>query len=79
MQKITFHSFNMGDVEDPDLYVAQPLYEWQQTEQGQWAMKHCLDPRYIVQADVHTWGHKIIVYGEVEDQSATEYLLRWGK
>jgi len=79
LQKINFHSFGMGDVEDPELYAAQPLYEWQQTEQGQWVMKNCLDPRYIVRADVNTFGHKIIVYGEIEDQLATEYLLRWGK
>jgi hypothetical protein len=69
----------MGDVEDPELYAAQPLYEWQQTEQGQWVMEHCADPRFIVQHDNCNWGHSIIVYGEVEDQLATEYLLRWGK
>jgi len=69
----------MGDVEDPELYAAEPLYKWQQTEQGQWVMEHCLDPRYIVQPDEHNWGHKIIVYGLIEDQQATEYLLRWGR
>jgi hypothetical protein len=79
VRKINFHSFGMGDVEDPELYAAQPLYEWQQTEQGQWVMEHCSDPRYIVRADVNSFGHKITVYGEVEDQLATEYLLRWGK
>ena len=79
MQKITFHSFGMGDVEDPELYAAQPLYEWQQTEQGQWVINNCPDPRYIVRPDDHNWGHKIIVYGEIEDKLATEYLLKWGK
>jgi hypothetical protein len=79
MQKITFHTFSMGDVEDPELYAAQPLYAWQQTEQGQWVIEHCADPRYIVRSDEHNWGHQIIVYGEVQDQLATEYLLRWGK
>jgi hypothetical protein len=79
MQKINFHSFSMGDVEDPELYAAEPLWEWQQTEQGQWVIEHCSDPRYIVRADEHNWGHRIIVYGEIEDQLATEYLLRWGK
>jgi hypothetical protein len=69
----------MGDVEDPELYAAQPLYEWQQTEQGQWVIEHCEDPRYIVQPDDCNRGHRIIVYGQVEDQLATEYLLRWGK
>jgi hypothetical protein len=79
VQKINFHSFGMGDVEDPELYAAQPLYEWQQTEQGQWVMENCADPQYIIRPDVNTFGHKIIVHGELEDQLATEFLLRWGK
>lgn len=78
MQKITFHTFGMGDVEDPELYAAQPLYEWQQTDQGQWVMKNCADPTYIIRPDPNTFGQRVIVYGEVEDQMATEYLLRWG-
>lgn len=69
----------MGDVEDPELYAAQPLYEWQQTKQGQWVMENCADPQYIIRPDVNTFGHKIIVHGELEDQLATEYLLRWSK
>jgi hypothetical protein len=67
----------MGDVEDPELYAAQPLYEWQQTEQGQWVIENCSDPQYIIRADVNTFGQRVIVYGEVKDQLATEYLLRW--
>jgi len=34
------HTIKMGDVEDPDLYVAHPIWEWQQTEEGQWIMKN---------------------------------------
>jgi hypothetical protein len=79
MQKITFHKLSMGDVDDPELYAAQPLYEWQQTDQGQWVMENCSDPQYIIRPDVNTFGNKIIVYGEIEDQLATEYLLRWGQ
>jgi hypothetical protein len=79
MQKITFHSFTMGDVEDPELYAAEPLYKFMQTEQGQWIKANCPDPQYIVRPDDHRWGHRIIVYGQLEDRLATEYLLRWGK
>ena len=79
MQKITFHTFSMGDVEDPELYAAEPLYKWQNTAQGQWVMEHCSDPQYIIRPDLNTFGHRIIVHGEIEDQLATEYLLKWGR
>ena len=28
------HTIRMGDVEDPDLMIAQPIWEWQQTDAG---------------------------------------------
>jgi hypothetical protein len=69
----------MGDVEDPDIYAAQPIWEWQQTEQGQWVMAHCSDPRYTFHPDGHNWGHRVILYGELEEKDATFFQLKWGK
>ena len=79
MPRITFHTFTMGDVDDPDIYVAQPIWEWQQTEQGQWVMAHCKDPKYTFHPDAHTWGHRVLLYGELDDQDATFWQLKWGK
>ena len=75
--KITFHSFRMGDVDDVDIYVAQPIYEWQQTEKGKWVMAHARDLQYHTAADPSTFGYRITIRGELEERTATEYLLRW--
>jgi hypothetical protein len=77
MRKVIFHTFTMGDVDDVEIYAAQPLWEWQQTEQGKWVMEHCADPTYNIQPDGSTWGHRIIVSGMLNDRSAVEYYLRW--
>jgi len=45
MKQYVFHTFRMGDVEDPELYAAPPILEWQKTEQGCWVMAHCPDPQ----------------------------------
>ena len=37
------HTITMGDVEDPDLYIAHPIYEWQKTEAGEWVMDNAVD------------------------------------
>jgi hypothetical protein len=75
--KITFHSFGMGDVEDPELCAALPLGEFMDTDKGQWIRDNCADPQYIIRPDPHTYGTKVMVYGEVEEPAATEYFLRW--
>ena len=77
MTKITFHTFGMGDVEDPELYAALPLGEFMDTEKGQWIRDNCPDPQYIIRPDPHTYGTTVIVYGEVEELAATEYFLKW--
>lgn len=79
MQAITFHTFTMGDVEDPELYASLPLGEFMETDKGQWIRANCADPRYIIRPDPNTYGNRVIVYGEVEDKQAVEWILRWGK
>lgn len=79
MKTVVFHSIRMGDVEDPELYAAQPIWEWQQTDQGKWVMENCSDPRFNVTSDPNTFGFRIDLYGEIEDIKATEYYLKWQK
>jgi len=75
--QVIFHSFTMGDVDDIDIYVAQPLYEWQQTEQGKWVMANASNLKYYTSADANTFGHRITITGDLEEIKATEYFLKW--
>lgn len=72
-----FHEFNLGDVEDPEIYAAGPLYEWQQTEKGQWVMQHCPDPTYRVMVDPNNFGYKVAIYGELSQKDATYFTLKY--
>lgn len=76
--RMILHTFNMGDVEDVDIYVAQPIYEWQQTEKGAWCMSNATDLTYDVTVNPNNFGYKIIIKGEVEQSQAVECILRWG-
>ena len=42
IHKVVVHTINMGDVEDPDLMVAAPIYEWQQSDAGKFAMANAI-------------------------------------
>jgi hypothetical protein len=69
----------MGDVDDPELYAALPLGEFMATEKGQWIRDNCADPQYIIRPDPHSYGTKVIVYGQVHEKAAVFFNLRWGK
>jgi hypothetical protein len=77
---VEFHSFTMGDVDDIDIYVAEPIWRWQQTEQGKWVMKHAHNLRYDTSVDPNTFGYFIRIRGEIDESpQLTEYLLKYGK
>ena len=77
MPTLALHEFKMGDVDDLEIYVAQPIYEWQQTDMGKWCMKHASDVYYRTEIDSYNYGYRITIVGDLEDKLATEVLLRW--
>lgn len=78
--KIVVHTFLMGDVDDPDLYAAEPLYQWQNSDVGKWVMENAMDtPEWHRYADPITFGHKYAVTAVFETKKLSEYYLRFGK
>lgn len=68
----------MGDVEDPEIYAAQPLWEWQQTEYGKWCMENCIEPpSWNMNHDYTSYGYKCVVWGELPDEAYTFHQLKW--
>ena len=70
------HKFRLGDVEDPDIYAAGPIWDWQQTDKGKWVMKHGLDPTYSIFADPLTYGYSVNISAHITPKRWTEYVLR---
>jgi hypothetical protein len=77
---VKVHEFNMGDVEDPDLYAAEPLWNWQQTEAGQWVMAHAVEtPFWHRTVDPASYGHKYYIIARLSEQDQTYWTLKWQK
>jgi hypothetical protein len=80
IHKVVVHRFSMGDVEDPDLYAAQPLWEWQASEAGKFVMEHAVDqPEWHRQADPYNYGYQFIIVAELEKKKLSEFYLRFDK
>jgi hypothetical protein len=50
---VPVHEFRMGDVEDPDVYAAGPLLDWQKSAAGAWVMEHAVEVPYWTRATDH--------------------------
>ncbi len=80
LSDVKVHEFTMGDVEDPDLYAAQPIYEWQQSEMGQWIMEHAVEvPFWHRSVDPSSYGHKYYIIARLREQDQTYWALKWQK
>jgi len=43
-KRVVVHQFTIYDsTDDPDLWAAEPLYQWEHSEAGQWVMQHSLE------------------------------------
>jgi hypothetical protein len=77
---VVVHRFRLSDVDDPDIYVAEPLWNWQQSEQGKFIMKHSvIQPEWHKQIDTAFYGYQIAIVAELEKKKLAEFYLRWGK
>jgi hypothetical protein len=76
---VKVHEFNMGDVEDPDLYAAQPIYEWQKSEAGQWVMAHAVEtPFWKRHVDYVSYGYQYAIFARLREQDQLYWTLKWG-
>lgn len=69
----------MGDVEDPQLYAASPLYEWEHSEIGQWVIKHSIEqPTWTQYTDTYSYGYQFVLTADLSEEDITYFVLKWG-
>ena len=74
----TVHYIRMGDVEDPELYIAQPIYEWQQTEKGKYIMEHSKpEPMWVRCINHSTYGYDYKIKAYLTPEQLTFYRLKY--
>jgi hypothetical protein len=76
---VCVHEFTLSDIDDVEIYVASPIWEWQQTVEGDWIMKHSVNKPYWIQfIDTLTYGYRIKIMARLSDKDETFWRLKWG-
>jgi hypothetical protein len=77
---VVVHTFQMGDVEDPDLYAADPMIKWENSEAGQWVMSNAIEvPTWFRMVDPNSFGYRYEIRAKLAGPILTEWLLRFSK
>lgn len=73
---VCVHEIRMGDVEDPDLFIASPIWDWQQTIAGKFIMEHAeQEPYWTSHMDYNTYGHVYRIMARLSEQNETFWRL----
>lgn len=80
VHQLVVHRFQLSDADDPDLYAAVPLLEWQNTEKGKWIMEHAAEtPVWHRYLDHVSFGYAYAIEAKLWDKDYTFYQLKWGQ
>lgn len=80
IHKVVVHRFKMSDCEDPDIYAAAPIFDWERSEAGQFVMNNAIDkPEWCRNHSYLTMGYEYAIIAELEKKKLTEFYLRFGK
>jgi hypothetical protein len=80
IHKVTVHQFSISDTDDPEIYAAVPIMEWQQSEKGAWVMERSVEvPMWHRQHNSMNWGLDFPITAYLKDTDYTFYQLKWGQ
>jgi hypothetical protein len=71
------HTFRLSDVDDVELYAAEPIYNWQQTEAGKWVMQNAADIYWVKNADVTTYSYEFKIVAKLTEKNLTYFKLKF--
>lgn len=78
MTKGVVYRFNLGDVEDPAIYAAEPLIEWEKSEMGQWVTATSIDrPTWFISTNYNTFGYNVYVVANLSEDDWTYFYLKY--
>ena len=78
--KYIVHTIEMGDVEDPEIYAAEPILAFEKTDKGRWLMANSYKQlEFTIRPNERTYGWKVLIWSYLNEQDLSFYSLKWGE
>lgn len=77
-RNVVVHTIQIGDVEDPDLYVAGPIWDWQQSDSGKFVLEHTVEEPYWHHVpDLASYSQTYHIVARLSEQNETFWRLKY--
>lgn len=78
--EVCVHEITLGDVEHPDLYIAEPLINWEKSQMGKWVMSNAIEPPiWHRHQDYNSFGWRYTITAKFRPRDYTYWMLKWSK
>lgn len=72
------HEFKLSDVDDPDIYAAGPIFDWERSDAGKWVMKNAIQkPSWHRHMDYNIYGYQYQIRADLTDEQITFFELKF--
>ena len=78
-RNVIVHTIRVADVEDPDIAVAAPIWDWQQSDAGKFITENAAEKPYWYHIfDPFTYGHQYQIVARLSEQTEVFWKLKYG-
>ena len=76
--KIVVYRFRVNEYNDPDLFIASELLDWEKSPVGIWVLAHSVEsPMWNRSPKFHPGNMEYTITAELPSVHATEFFLKW--
>jgi hypothetical protein len=76
--RILVHEFKMREVDDIEIFVAEPLSQWLNTDAGKWVKEKSKDTVWMHRFVPDYFEYIVRIYADLSEEDITYYTLKWG-
>ena len=77
---VCVYEFFVSDVDDPEIYAASPIWDWQSSPAGQWVIEHAVDqPYWIKHIEHNAYRYRYRIIARLSEHDHVFFKLKWVK
>ena len=75
---LVVHSFSVAELEDPVIYAASHVLDWEHSEAGAWVMAHAVEtPWWTQHLDIGNYSYRFSIIARLSESDQTFFKLKY--
>lgn len=78
LHTVVVHRFKLRDVDDPDIYAAGPIFDWERSEEGKWVTQHAVEtPRWHRHDNPMSFSTNYAITAVLKEKDYALWILKY--